>query len=76
MDKAKSTVRVRNATTYALFAILLTGCSPTTGLYFTDSSMKMTHHTTILSPQTHRLVDATLESQSSVNFEYEEIITQ
>ena len=79
MRKLKRAARLKKASTYVLLNILLTGCSADTALYLRNSnssSMKMEHHTKILNHQTQRLVDPDIKRPSSVNFEYEEIITK
>ena len=76
MQISQRSRRLKKISTNVLLAILLTGCSTNTAQYFGSSSMKMAHHTTILNHQTHRLLDATGKNSSTVNFEYEEIITQ
>lgn len=76
MHKSRSAISLEKVLTRVLLTILLTGCSTNTTQYFGSSSMKMAHHTTILNHQTHRLLDATGKNSSTVNFEYEEIITQ
>ncbi len=68
--------RLNKILTSVLLAILLTGCSTNTAQYFGSASMKMAHHTTILDHQTHRSSSGNSQNPSSVNFEYQEIITQ
>ena len=79
MGNFKITLNCKAVSTHVLLTVLLTGCTTNTSHYFSNSpspAMKMKHHTTILSAETHQLVDSTIESSSEVNFEYQEITTQ
>ena len=76
MQKFQIVVGLQLITPQLLCILLLTGCYSNNAQYFSNSSMKMVHHTTILNHQTNRLVDAANQNSSNVNFEYEEIITQ
>ena len=76
MNKQQSAIRLTKVLPHVTLTILLAGCSANTAQYFSSSSMKMAHHTTILNHKTHRLSDNTSQNSSTVNFEYEEIITQ
>ena len=79
MVDLKISSNFKTVSAYVLLTVLLTGCSTNTSQYFSnapDTSMKMTHHTTILNAETHRLLDPMAESLSEVNFEYEEITMQ
>ena len=76
MNKTKLLSRMKSASTYVLLSFLLAGCSTNTPQYFSKSSVKMAHHTTILNYQTHRVAETIPKGSSDVNFEYEEIITQ
>ena len=72
----QSVVKLKIFSTHVFLTILLTACSTNVAQHSRNSSMKMAHHTIILNHQTHRLVDANNQNSSSVNFEYEEIVTQ
>ena len=76
MKKFESELEFEKVVSYVVLTVLLTGCSSEAMHKFDNSSMKMAHHTTILNHQTHRLVSTDPDSSSTVNFEYEEIISQ
>ena len=76
MNKLKITIRIKKVSAYFLLSILLTGCAKDNAQHLRSASMKMTHHTTILNHQTHRSLDAPQKNSSTVDFEYEEIMTQ
>ena len=73
MGKLRIASSCKTVATCVLLPLLLSGCYSNTAL---DKSMKMRHHTTILSAETQQLVDSMVENLPEVNFEYELITTQ
>ena len=79
MSKLKIPLNFKSVSKFVLMTLFLTGCSSNTGQYFSNApekSMKMKHHTTILSSETHQLVNSMVGILSEVNFEYELITKQ
>ena len=73
MGKLQIALTCKTVSLCVLLTLLLSGCYSNTA---PDESMKMTHHTTILSAETQQLLDPMVVSLPEVNFEYELITTQ
>ena len=79
MGKLQITLSCKTVSRSVLLTLILTGCYSNTAKYSsnaTDTSMKMKHHTTILSAETQRVLESMVKSLSEVIFEYEHITTQ
>ena len=73
MGKLQIALSCKTVSTCVILTMLLSGCYLNTA---PDKSMKMTHHTTILSAETQLLMDSMVVSLPEVKFEYELITTQ